>query len=272
LPDFLARKTTTRFHDLKVSYVTEEPIIREHQAFQFLDTFSNPVYYRNGKEVEETNEKHPKIKTRLENGMVNWGVFGPLLHIALTDISRGKLEWSHWESGATGPMAVFRYAIPKEKSSYTVKYCCLGRPYPALRPYESTPPFHGEIAIDPATGSVYRLVLITELSPTDPIDQAQTVVEYEPVEIGGKTYICPRKSVSITTAISEILRQRCWGTVGVTSDCTPQQTFKPKDTSINDTTYDSYHVFRSEIRILPGESADQQGRAAPTSAPSMPRP
>jgi hypothetical protein len=168
LPDFFARKTTTRFHDLKVSYVTDEPIIREHQAFQLLDSFSDTVYYRNGQEVEETNEKHPKIKPRPTNGMVNWGVFGPLLRIALTDIHKGKIDWSHWELRAVGPVAVFQYAIPKDKSNYTVKYCCLGTPNTGLRTFESIPPFHGEIAIDPATGAVYRLVLITDLSPPRP--------------------------------------------------------------------------------------------------------
>src|ERR1035437_6611849 len=67
LPDFFARKTTTRFHDLKVSYVTDDPIIREHQAFQLLDSSRDTVYYRNGQEVEETNENHPRIKPRPTN-------------------------------------------------------------------------------------------------------------------------------------------------------------------------------------------------------------
>ncbi len=153
-------------------------------------------------------------------------------------------------------MAVFQYFIPKEKSNYVVKYCCLGTPNTGLRSFESTPSFHGEITIDPVTGAVHRLALITELSPTDPIFQAEVMVEYEPVEIGGQTYICPRKSVTITTAIAQIVRQGCWGAVGVTSDCTPLEAFRPKDTAINDTVYDSYHMFRSEIRILPAESAD----------------
>jgi hypothetical protein len=264
LPDFFARKATTRFHDLKVSYVTDEPIIREHQAFRLLDSFSSAVYYRDGQEVEETNERHPKIKPRPTNGMVNWGVFGPLLRIALTDISKGKIEWSHWEQRAAGPAAVFQYAIPKEKSSYTVRYCCLGLPIAGFDIFESIPAFHGEIAIDPGTGAVYRLVLITELLPTDPIIQAQTLVEYEPVEIGGKVYICPRKSVSITTSITDILRKVCRGADGVPVACTPM------DTAINDTVYDSYHVFRSEIRILPAENIDQKDKSpqkSPAPAP-----
>jgi hypothetical protein len=257
LPDFFGRKTTTRFHDLKVSYEKDEPIIREHQPFRLFDTFTSAVYYRDGKEVEETDEKHPKIKLRPANGMSNWGVFGPLLRIALTDISKGKIEWSHWEQRAAGPSAVFQYAIPKEESSYTVRYLT------GLGFFEAKPAFHGEIAIDPGTGAVYRLVLITELMPTDPIIQAQTLVEYEPVEIGGKVYICPRKSVSITTSISETVRRNCWQVDDVNRECGPNVSYKPMDTAINDTVYDSYHMFRSEIKILPAENMDQQDGVSP---------
>ncbi len=263
LPDFFARQTTNRFHDLKVSYPINEPVILENQAFHPLDSFSNTIYYRNGQEVEETNEKQPKIKSRPRNGLVNWGVFGPLLRIVVTDIYKGRMEWGHWEQRATGPLAVFQYAIPKDKSNYVVKYCCLGLPNEAWHDFQSIPPFHGEIAIDPATGAVYRLVLITDLSPSDPIFQAEIMVEYEPVEIGGKMYICPRKSVIITTAIVPIVHPgTCAG-----FDCSPPNVSRPKDTAINDTGYDSYHVFRSEMRILPAESTDQE-RISPPDSPA----
>ncbi len=253
LPDFFAEKTTTRFHDLKVLELSEgaAPVVREHQPFQLLDSFSNGVSYRGGQEVDEANGKNQKTLPRPANGMVNWGVFGPLLRIAMTDISKGRAEWGHWEQRETGPVAVFSYSIPKAASTYTVKYCCYGTPNTGLRPFETVPPFHGEIAIDAATGAVYRLVLITELSPSDPIFQAATMVEYEPIEIGGRTYICPRKSVTVTTAITQIMHQGCWGKVGVTDDCSPIEVARPKDTSINDTEYHSYHVFGSEMRIVP---------------------
>jgi len=40
----------------------------------------------------------------------------------------------------------------------------------------------------------------------------------------------------------------------MTTDCTLPDPSKPKDTAINDTVYDSYHVFRSEVRIVPEET------------------
>jgi hypothetical protein len=96
------------------------------------------------------------------------------------------------------------------------------------------------------------------------------MVEYEPVQIGGQMYICPRKSVTVTTAIAQIVRQGCFGAVGVTNDCAPLEAFRPKDTAINDTEYYSYHVFRSEMRILPAESKDQQNISPPDSPAPAP--
>jgi len=271
-PDFVARETTNRFHDLKLTtFSTDaEPIIMERQPFQPLDSFSNTVYYRNGQEVVDTPEKPSQDKSIPKDGLVNWGVFGPLQRIVMTDIYKGKIGWGHWEQRATGPVAVFRYAVPKEKSDYVVKYCCLGFPNGQQRESQSVPAFHGEIAIDAETGAVYRVVILTDLKPGDPVLQAAIMVEYEPVEIGGKTYICPRRSVSITTAVSPRFRTLCPAGVGVmtASDCSPVSA--PKDTAINDTAYDSYHVFRSEMRIVQAGDAGQGDKASPdSSAPAQ---
>ena len=246
LPDFFARKTTTRFHDLKVSRLSSgEPVIVENQPFQFIDADSVTVHYENGQEVEEAAEQQTSSTTR--NGLMNRGIFGPVLRIVVNDIFKGKVKWNHWEQHATRSLAVFRYSIPRERSHYIVSSCCFGVPNAGPRRFESTPAYHGEIAVDPATGSVYRLVLITELAPGDPISQAQIMVEYEPLKIGGNFYICPRKSVAVSTATVQVRKEGYC----MNADCIPPQTYHPKDTAMNDTVYDDYHVFRSESKILP---------------------
>jgi hypothetical protein len=269
-PDFFARQTTNRFHDLKLTtFLTDgAPIVMENQPFQPLDNFSSTVYYRDGQEVQETAEKHGQEKSMTRDGLINWGVFGPLQRIVMTDIYKGKIGWGHWEQRATGPVAVFRYSIPRDKSDYVVKYCCLGFQDGERRESQSVPAFHGEIAIDAETGAVYRVVILADMLPGDQVFQADVMVEYDPVEIGGKTYICPSKSVSITTAIAPVFRQVCPSGVGVlTTDCTRPDPTKPKDTAINDTVYDSYHVFRSEVRILP-EGAAGPGDKTPAGSPA----
>jgi hypothetical protein len=57
---------------------------------------------------------------------------------------------------------------------------------------------HGEITIDPATGAILRLYIEADLEPNLPMTRASTLVEYGTVDIGGKPYICPLKSISIS--------------------------------------------------------------------------
>jgi hypothetical protein len=271
LPDFFARQTTTRFHDMKAPHLSRAsaPAGVEHQAFQLLDSFSDTVYYRNGQEVAEPSANPATIMSTPRKGLVNWGVFGQLQRVVVTDIFKGKLAWSHWEPRASGPVAVFRYSISKQESNYVVNYCCFRLLNQAPRYFQSQPPFHGEIGIDPDTGMITRLVIITELSSSDPILQAEIAVEYEQMEIGGKMYVCPRKSITLTTAIEPMYSDSdCMNGVSWLG-CNWFQTEKLKNTAINDTVYDSYHVFRSEARILPAEATVQEQKPpADSSAPS----
>jgi hypothetical protein len=85
--------------------------------------------------------------------------------------------------------------------------------------------------------------------------RADVVVEYGAVEIGGKTYICPIKSIAISTAMAlftpgmgiYVETEPDWGTNMGGKD-------QFKVTSINDVIFDNYHKFQSEMRILPFDS------------------
>jgi len=106
---------------------------------------------------------------------------------------------------------VFRYSVPQDRSSYTVRYCCLNhwQSYWQIgegHVFEAVPQYDGEIAVEPKSGSILRLTVKTAIGPPSPIYRANVLVEYGPVEIGGKSYICPVKSVSVTTAMDEVYR------------------------------------------------------------------
>jgi hypothetical protein len=75
------------------------------------------------------------------------------------------------------------------------------------------------------------------------------MIEYGPVEIGGKTYDCPLRSVSI-------MRSR---SVGILSEWGESfRTYGPYATMLNDVSFDRYHMFRSESRILPGFTPEEK--------------
>jgi hypothetical protein len=147
---------------------------------------------------------------------------------------------------------VFRYKVPKEKSHYEVGYCCApGKK--ANRVLEQMPGYHGEIAINPTDGTIFRVTLQADLEPPGPVVQANVMVEYGPLEIGGKTYICPVRSVSLQvdslpTAVTEYDGEN-------TRDDLLEELLNPPETMqtlLNDVVFEQYHLFRSQARVLTG--------------------
>lgn len=267
LPDFFASRTTTRFQDVKFSLVFNEPIAVRTQGFYLLDTTTVTAFFRDGKELDQppSGKRTASVETP-GRGLNSWGVFGPLLVVVMTDLLKSRIGWGHWEQGDAGPMAVFRYVVPEEKSNYTLKYCCFRAIDGSMREFTTTVAYHGEIAVDPKSGAVLRVVLKADLKPGLPVMRADSMLEYSPVEIGGKSYICPLKSVSISTATDNVTK-----TVWKDTITQPFQEFvdAPKVTAINDIVFDHYHQFRGEMRILPANSAEP-GESAPVSVPAPP--
>jgi hypothetical protein len=267
LPNFLATRTTVRFQDMKLTYVFKEPTFVANQSFQFVDRISANILYRDGREVVELERnKNARSPAPTPTGSTSWGEFGLLLGSVMADVLKGKLGWGHWEQGTAGSIAVFRYAVAEGKSHYMVKYCCVMSGDGAMHEFRTVPPYHGEIAVDPKTGTVLRLVVQSDLKPNHEISRADVVVEYSPVDIGGRSYICPTRSVSITTARDVVARGiRYTGNIAYYDDIVGT----PTVTSINDAVFSNYHQFRSEMRILPADASEQDGNK-PADAPANP--
>jgi hypothetical protein len=137
-------------------------------------------------------------------------------------------------------VAVFRYAVSQERSRFEISYCCLPDG-DGTETFKMHAGHHGEFAIDPATGAILRISVEADLTPTLPMTRASTMVEYGPVDIGGKTYICPVKSISISKYRTVKVLYGLPGEFG---------TFGPFATSLNDVSFTDYHVFRSQTRIV----------------------
>lgn len=268
LPNFFATRDTIRFEDTPQSYRADMSAV-PHQSLHAVGRSSDTVLYRDGHEVvDSVTMKGERSEPAL--GLTTSGVFGPILGRVLVDAAQGgKLVWSHWEQSATGLQAVFRYTVPREKSHYQVEYCCVfsGDESHVFQQFSG---YHGLIAVDPNTGAILRVTLQADLKPSDPLVRSDILVEYSPVEIGGKSYVCPVKSVSISLAPAlptnayEIQRYR--------NTVVEKQTSRENlQTFLNDVVFAQYHLFRAESRIL---SADNRGttKAPPASgAPSAGR-
>jgi hypothetical protein len=175
-----------------------------------------------------------------EMGLVTMGTFGPILLTVVGDASRSQMTFSHWEHGADGPVAVFSVGVPKEKSHYQVTYHGLSQTQPTQQPAA----YHGEVSIDPATGTILRITVEADFEPGVEMVRADILVEYGPVDIGGKSYICPVKSVSLSQGHSKVQARIATGAVSGLG---------PVITRLNDVTFGNYHVFRAEVRVLTGD-------------------
>jgi hypothetical protein len=194
------------------------------------------VTYRDGQEVLDTRAGKDRKSEAMEIGLTTSGEFGPILDVVIKDAARRRMSWSHWEKGAAGPEAVFRYSVPQELSHYEVALTNELLPMPQFQAY------HGEIAVDPENGEILRVVMVADLKPANPMVEANILVEYGPVDIGGRIYICPIKGVALF---------RAPGPDGGES----QHASVPLRTEMNDISFTHYHVFRAEMRILTDDNA-----------------
>jgi hypothetical protein len=265
LPNLSATRETLQFQNHIEVPNSEKASINVDARLLFVGSSSATVLYRDGQEVSDESGVTGARKPSQSNGLLTWGELGQLLGTVIAD-ANGTMTWSHWEQGAAGPLAVFHYAVPLVKSHYEVKHCCV--PFESGMSgfdripgsFDQVPAYHGEFSVDPASGAILRLVVRTELQPTYPIVRADVVVEYGPVKVGGKTYIFPVKSVSLSK--SPIRRSTgVWSANSMASGI--------EQTAVNDNVFGNYRLFRGDTRILTGESTELDGnttRVSPSSA------
>ena len=242
LPDFFARRITTRYQETAMflkAGVNYQPL---HQT----DSSTTTVRYRHGH--EESDAKSHNM--RLGNPeLVTFGEFGPALQDVFDAIKKhDRLTWIRWEKTTASPVAVFRSANLSDQSLHYVWECCLPGG-DGTQAYQRYAGYHIEVAIDPDSGAILRLTFQLDLKSTTPLTRSDIMIEYGPVEIGGKTYDCPLRSVSIMRSRSVSILSE-WGE--------SFRTYGPYATMLNDISFDRYHMFGSESRILPGFAPEEK--------------
>jgi VWFA-related protein len=239
MPNFFATRTTLRYRESPLKPGQTWKTAMGESSLYLSGTSRATVLYRNGDEVKEfvKGQEQEKGEASLKMSVK----FSPVLTAAV-DAAHGDLVWSHWEQGANGPQAFFRYMVPKEKSHYEVAYCCLLDDGEGSGPFQRLTGYHGEIGIDPQSGAILRLTIEADLEDNLPILRHGILVEYGPVDIGGKTYIGIVRGIAILRART-ILRIHEWGE--------RFNTFGSFQTTLDDNSFADYHVFRASARMLP---------------------
>jgi VWFA-related protein len=250
LPNFLAERITVEYGEAPRKPGTAWKTVTGDPSLYAQTTTKATMRFQDGKEV--VDEEAAARKPRGPDTLTTHGVFGPILGPVVVGAIRthGDLSWSRWEMGTDGPEAVFRYRTTREKNLYFTAsdYLTIHDSVARSRGYE---PFHGEFAIDPASGAILRLTLEADLEPRLPLDRSDIMVEYGPQVLGGRTYICPARSVSIS-------RQRVIMDMHGWSES--YKVYAPFETLLNDVVFDKYHLFHPTVRMLPGFRPAPQGR------------
>jgi hypothetical protein len=258
LPNFFATRDTSRFEDTPIAPPRYTESRNTYVPLHEVGRSSATVLYRNGSEVVYREITKGNKSKPAEHELSTKGVFGPILGAVLVDSAKGAVTWSHWEEGPGGLQAVFSYKVPQQASHYTVGFpseepdlvspaSSYIDPLPADRRAENSrhvAAYHGEISVNPEDGSVMRLTLMADLKSGDPVIKADLMVEYGLVELGGKTYICPLKSVALS--LDHIIYRTAISAAAAALGA-PQL-------RVNDELFKQYHLFRADAHILTGAS------------------
>jgi VWFA-related protein len=303
LPNFFVSRVTTRYDNgSQVLHPGEFPV---RIGLHPVSTSTRQITFREGNEVlDSPANATPAVASASgqanaseEIGLRSWGEFGPALTVVLADLANHKAAFSHWEQTAGGLAAVYQYEVPREASHYMVTYSYLdmkamGRTQfgysgrqrspqqmaniPKSREQQSfheTPAYHGNLAIDPASGAVLRVTIEANLSSGDPLLGASTLIEYAPVNIGERKFICPVRSLAVSLEPGALAG--CGAGTGMTLNGAGDLTAWQSPTQhcdntpvllINESKFTDYHRLGSTSRIV--SDATPAGAPAPDSSQS----
>jgi len=273
LPDLMATRSTFRFDNSpQVIKANEWPV---HAGLHLVGSSTREITLNDDTPAAKTiNASAPA--SRPEPGLRTDGEFGPFLALIMLDTTKGKIAFHHWEQTSVGQLAVYRYSVPKSASHYRVDYCCIvakagvnlrgGSRHPSGAPppptnldddpdthFHRLPAYHGSLTIDAASGAILRITVQADLDIDLPVTRADVLIEYGPIVIGDRRFICPLISLALTQGLAGTN-----ATLGI-----------PPDMQINEASFTNYHRLGSSVRIIP-ESATVVPPAtdpAPTATP-----
>ena len=201
LPNLVCRETVYRFNDASTPgrpWRTGELHLR--------DTIAGELTVRGGAEsfklqeagaVAPGQDRPPQNESSgLKTGMTTSGEFGGIL-AALFAAGTQRFVWRRWEILDGKRVAVFDYSVPQPDSHFVVAWSGEGATE-GHRNISRKSAYRGEMSIDPASGGILRLTeQALPLPQGFPIQRSDTAVEYRAVNLGGRTLLCPARSITI---------------------------------------------------------------------------
>jgi VWFA-related protein len=274
LPNLMATRVTEHFADLPDTGRPADAFVSG--GLYELGVMHKTITYRDGRETDDPveqalSEVRSGRKSYVTTGLTSWGEFGPILSLVLLDAAKSKLGWARWESWDGKPAAVFQFSVDRAISHYTLQYRKSGPGERVDSHYATrddgasagmtkddnpslvreTAGYHGTFTVDPETGMIHQIEIQANLASDDILRRADIVVQYGPVQIADKTYICPIHSLAISAALEPHQSDPTAPIVTV------------KELQLNDVTFTNYRRFGSEATLVMNASdEDKTGSGA----------
>jgi hypothetical protein len=237
LPNFLATRIVNRYDDSPQALKQGGWPVRA--GLHEVGTSSREISVRSEQDKQSVSKGFASSQEQSE--LTSWGEFGFLLTTIINDTQSGKVTWSHWERTAEGRTAVFHYSVASSASHYEVIGTVNHGPktsftaqHPNTSIIRTTPGYFGSLWLDPATGTILHTTIETDPGGSGQFRRAAVMVQYGPVQIGDRMFICPLRSVALYDAIV---------------DATNSLGNAPTEW-LNETIFTGYHRFASTTRIL----------------------
>ena len=198
LPNYMCIQVTRRHRDLSggddwrpVDTIQEQLSYVDHRE-------SYKVVNYNGQAV--ANMEHNQLPG---GGAISSGEFGTLFTEIFSPQSDTRFDWDHWATLRGKRMYVYSYKVEQARSHYTI--------FEGLTNRTVTSGYHGLIYADRDSKMVMRWTLDCDTIPADfPVKDVKLDVNYDNVDIAGKSYILPLKTEVKSLAQGPRGRQASW--------------------------------------------------------------
>jgi len=191
-PSLIARQSTTLYEE-----VDPDDQQRDLEpTWRHLSTHSATLHLLHGDGIDP---RHKSSRNQSADSVLagDSGAFGSALAMVLRDSTHGQVEWSHWEQGAAGPLAVFRYSVPREHSHYEISYDTVTEDYRHQIVQRATA-YHGVLSVDPSSRAILRVTVEALPGSDSSLRRSDMATEYQPIQVGAATCNCPVHIVNIS--------------------------------------------------------------------------
>lgn len=189
LPDFICTQVTRRFAAIRPGTKNGAAAGSEPE-WHALDVLQIRLSYFGQKEQYKlimVNHSYTEQDYRTLGGATATGDFGSLMKGIFEPSTETRFEWSRWATLRTERVMAFSYRVAQSHSQWHIVVKDTGD--------HLVPGYHGEIFVEPDTHAILRVTLVAEGIPAAfPVQQAETILDYDYQEISGQTFLLPLKS------------------------------------------------------------------------------